>query len=336
MHEDHIRACCIEFAQCGVEPRRDDCWRVVGSEHAQQDLLIGGELDEFAAIFLRGDDAYRTSPEKFIARNADEGRDRPHARRPRRVSAPRAVSSVSPSSPAMASEPFGFLESSAVEPRETFTRPSTSRSISTVTAPGRRTVGGSLVRSSTVDSTPIVVGATIDDEVDASVEVVDHVRRLSRAGAGEEVGAWCRHGDSRCLNERAGHGMQRHSDRDCGKPCGDLVGYLIRLRHDQRQRSRPEAAGESFNAVRYAGGERSERINRGDVNDQRIVWRSLLCREEPQHGLAVECIHAKPVDCFRWEGYQAAASKTLRGPGNRSGVRVSGATRITSVIGRTS
>ena len=79
--------------------------------------------------------------------------------------------------------------------------------MSAVTAPGRRIVGGSLVRSSTVDSTPIVVGPPSTTRSMRPLKVVDDVRCLRRAGARKEIGARRGDGHSGGIDERTSDRM---------------------------------------------------------------------------------------------------------------------------------
>ena len=131
---------------------------------------------------------------------------------------------------------------------------------------------------------------------------------VRRAGAGEQVGAWRRDGDGGRVDQRARDRVHRHSNGDGREARRHLVGHARRTRQDERQGSWPESRAEHCGALRHTRHQRRNRLERSDVDDQRIGRRALLGGEQPPDRRAVEGIDAKAVHGLGRKGHQASAA----------------------------
>ncbi len=164
--------------------------------------------------------------------------------------------------------------------------------------------------------------AAIDDEIDPPVEVVDDVGGLSRTGPREQVGARRGDGHGGRVDQGSRNGMRRHANRHVGKAGGHLVRHASGAREDHGQRPGPEVACEASGTLRHARNERRNRLERSHVDDERVVQRALLRREQPLYGRTVQGVHSEPVYGLRWKRDQPATAEAFGGAGNSRRVGV--------------
>ena len=239
-------------------------------------------------------------------------RQRSGARRVEDDQARASARSGAPSAPAPAR---AHRPTSPRAARGPWTSGTSSRSASSVTPPGRSTRGGSLVRSSTVDSTPTSQGPASSRQSMRPSRSAKTCAARRRAGVHEAVGARRRDGHVRRAQQRPRHRMPRHAHADGGAARRDGRADRRPARQDQRQRSRPEALGQSQRQRRNRGGDGRERGGVGDVDDQRIAVRSLLRGEDALNRGGIRRVGAQAVDRLGGEGDEAARAQQLRGAG---------------------
>lgn len=110
------------------------------------------------------------------------------------------------------------------------------------------------------------------------------------------------------------NGMIGHSD-SYGSEAGtgqiySRVGVLLKTRQDESQRSRPVFLCQShYPFVRLGVG--FEKIQFGNVRDQRVEGRTSLGGKNVSHGLRIINICAQPVYGFGWHGDEAAVLDNL-------------------------
>ena len=98
--------------------------------------------------------------------------------------------------------------------------------------------------------------------------------------------------------------------------CGHFVMYRLGFLQNHRQRTWPEPRCKLASGVGNGGDERRSRVERRDVNDQRIVGRPAFRREEAPNGGAIECVRTEAVDRFGGKGYKTATPEALGGTRN--------------------
>ena len=97
---------------------------------------------------------------------------------------------------------------------------------------------------------------------------------------------------------------------------GHFVRYGLGFLQNHGQRTWPEPRCKLASRVGNGGDERRSRVERRDVNDQRIVGRPAFRREEAPNGGAIECVRTEAVDRFGGEGYKTATPEALGGTRN--------------------
>jgi len=87
-------------------------------------------------------------------------------------------------------------------------------------------------------------GAAVDDERDATLELIHHERGRGRAEAAEEIGARCRDGTAEVFDDAMEDGVIALAHRHGRESGGDDVGDDGLFRHEQGERAGPEGLDE--------------------------------------------------------------------------------------------
>lgn len=119
---------------------------------------------------------------------------------------------------------------------------------------------------------------------------------------GTRRGDWGTSFSNQCLCHR----MVRHSDRDRREPGGDEIRYGRPSWQHQRQRTRPEQVHEPL-PQRWQGSDHNIQLLRiGDVDDEWIELRTLLCFEDLRRRIGIHRIAAESIDRFGWKRDESA------------------------------
>ena len=154
--------------------------------------------------------------------------------------------------------------------------------------------------------------AVIEDHLDLSLKIMVHMRRFGRARLPGGVRA--RSGDRYAgrLYKREGHPVLRAADRDGLEATRRFIWHDRRLRHHDRERSRPERFHQLPRAVRKFRNERRDLVDTGDMHDQRIIrWPSLRRIYLPAR-LRIQCIAPETIDCLGRKCHEATLADDLR------------------------
>ena len=184
---------------------------------------------------------------------------------------------------------------------------STSLSISSVTAPGRRMAGGSVQRVRTVDSTPIV---QLPPSMIASTRPV---RSWIQCPAQVGLGQRCPGASVQLPRDRVG----RHPQRDRLQPARRLVRHPRGLLKDHRHRAGPEPFCQCKISIRQAFDQRARLFGVRDMYNQRVVARAPFGRIDRRCCRRVERIRRQPIDCLGRDHDQTARTQQRSGPVER-------------------
>ena len=108
--------------------------------------------------------------------------------------------------------------------------------------------------------------------------------------------------------------MPRKSPLD---PAGHLRRHAFGIAfHDERERARPERVGERARNVGHIGCERFQLFTARDVDDNRMVGRTALHREQLLHRARVRRVRAQAVDRLGRERDELSGAQRIRGARN--------------------
>ena len=128
---------------------------------------------------------------------------------------------------------------------------------------------------------------SVEDDVTAGVEAISEVAEdvMGSGGAhgAEAVRRRCCQCHAAALEQPLGNRMCRHPQADGVASTGDLVDDAGRLRHDQREWSRPCCFGEHRRRLRDLAGPVCERVDRTQMHDQGVICGASLHLEDPRH-----------------------------------------------------
>ena len=249
---------------------------------------------------------------RSTARGADNGRDT--FRVGRFVSVGRDARRVvpPPAAPGLAAMP-------ASDPPRAATGPMTASIWARLTPPGRRIVGTSPERSSTVDSMPTRHGppsrirstaAPSSARTWSAVVGLDVVRLVGRRRC-DRAGADDRERPQQLQRDR----VIRHPQPD-RRPAGrHELGDGRGRRQHQRQRPRPEGRRQVVRHRRPPRGLPLRKHNVRHMHDQRVGRRSTLHLENPRHGPIRRRVRPEAVDGFGRKRHQPAAAEDVGGAG---------------------
>jgi len=131
------------------------------------------------------------------------------------------------------------------------------------------------------------------------------------------------------LSDVAAEGLeQRQRDRVAGHAqahrvlaAGDLQRCISALQ-DQGERPRPEAFRQAPGRVRYLPRPVVQVVQAGEMDDDRVVRRPALGREDAPHRLGIAGVGAEPIDGLGGEGDQTADPQYLGGRFDVAGRKV--------------
>ena len=107
------------------------------------------------------------------------------------------------------------------------------------------------------------------------------------------------------------HGMRRHADRDRVLATGYDIVHVRRPWHHHRERTRPEALGETQRQLRHLTHPTVQITLTVEVDDHRMGRRPALGLENPAHGGRVLRIRSEPVYGLRGKSDQLAIAQRL-------------------------
>ena len=114
--------------------------------------------------------------------------------------------------------------------------------------------------------------------------------------------------------------MGRQTDAHCGQTCRNRVRNAVGLGQNHRQRPRPERLGQLVRRVGQIGCQAENLLEIGDVDNQRIVLRAALGRENLGDRLGVERVGRQSVDRLGRHADHLACAQQVGGLGQRLGV----------------
>ena len=148
-----------------------------------------------------------------------------------------------------------------------------------------------------------LAGPPVQDQGNSPLHILQHVSgRRGRRPSGP-VGAGRGDGQAAAFQQlfRAVHGGHPHRHR--GQPRGHLVRHLLRPVKQHRQRPRPEGVHQLLGSFRNPA-QALQLILVPYVNDQRVIRRPPLGRENGEHGLPVQGVGPQSVNRLRGEANQ--------------------------------
>ena len=152
----------------------------------------------------------------------------------------------------------------------------------------------------------------VEDQVDSLTERRGDVPGGCRTELPERIGTW--RGDRQIdfQEQLAGLRMRRHPNGHRRQAGRHQVRHQIRLRQNERQRSRPERLHQSFGERTDLSGELRQPFRIGNVDDERVKMRPVLCLENSRHGFRVESVCPEPVHRLGPERDEAAFAQRAR------------------------
>ena len=129
-------------------------------------------------------------------------------------------------------------------------------------------------------------------------------------------------GRADALQQRVRERMRRHAQRNAVEAgAGEIANRSARrCRHDEGQRTRPEARRERERAL-VEDALPPRRVEARHMGDQRIEARPLLRGVDSRHGLGARRVGAEPVDRLGREGDEAAAPSSSAARGTASAAK---------------
>ena len=164
----------------------------------------------------------------------------------------------------------------------------------------------------------------IEDEVAPAGEVLEDVVGGGWADPTEQVRGRRRHGCPHGLDERLGDRVGGRAYRHGGEAGRHRRGNPGPPRNNHRERSGPVPGRQGAKQSALFGDDAGEVHRSGDVDDQRIVLRTLLHGEDPVDCHRVLGQAAQAVHGFRGERDQAASSQEVGGAIDDSSIDVVG------------
>lgn len=125
-----------------------------------------------------------------------------------------------------------------------------------------------------------VARATIEDAVEAAVQIVEHVLSGRGARSAGKIGARRGDGSLREVDELVRDRMRGHTNGYRRLSAGDLFGHHRLLGKQKSERSRPESVHELLRVFGHLANERLEHSLVTDVYDQRVVVGTVLSEED--------------------------------------------------------
>src|SRR5579864_4295434 len=107
--------------------------------------------------------------------------------------------------------------------------------------------------------------------------------------------------------------MRRYTDCDGVLPTGDHVVHVGRAPHHHGERSRPESLGEPRGALWNLAHPAMQVTRAVEVDDHRMVGRTLLELEDPAHGGRILRVGAESVDGLGRKSHELTVAQRLHG-----------------------
>ncbi len=180
------------------------------------------------------------------------------------------------------------------------------------TAPERSNTGPEAPKPMIVDSRPSMLGAAIQDEIDAVAEIGGDMLGGCGAHPAGNVGARRCDRDTRRFDQRARDRVRGHAQRHRRQTGADEVGErrIRPARQDEGQRTRPEYLRYSARIPReFRIGFRLRNV--AYMHNQRVETRPTLRLEDLRHGFAAPSIRAEAVHGLSRKGHKAARTDDM-------------------------
>ena len=150
-------------------------------------------------------------------------------------------------------------------------------------------------------------GAAVQDQGNAPLHVLPHVKGGGGAGASGAIGAGGGDGPLGGVDQRPGVRVGGKAHRHGVKARCDRHGHPVRFGKDQRHRPRPAGVHQGAGHGGGPGGDqRVELVDMADVHDQRIVAGAALGLEDAADRGRVQRVRAQAVYGFGGKGHQFA------------------------------
>jgi len=146
----------------------------------------------------------------------------------------------------------------------------------------------------------------VDEDV---AQLLQHVRGVGRAHPAEAVGGRRRKPAVERGEQRLRDGVVRGAQPYRLLTPGHVVPGAGPPRHDERQRARPELPGEPAGISGDLAGPALERLEAGDVHDERVVRRPPLRGVDAGDGRGVLGVRREAVDRLRRHAHEPAATE---------------------------
>ena len=158
--------------------------------------------------------------------------------------------------------------------------------------------------------------ATVEDRVARGIEqageIVEHVCRSGGADLAEAVGRRCDDTATERLEHRCREWVGGHTHGNGVASAGDDIEYSMAAVEQQRERSRPACVCQQRGDCRDVVDPPCEVLERGDMDDQRMVVGSAFHAEDAPDGILVLGVCSEPVDSFGGHRHQPSCSDQAR------------------------
>ena len=157
----------------------------------------------------------------------------------------------------------------------------------------------------------MTAGTAVENVPDGTPQTRLHMRRGRWTDVTERIGAGRGEGQTAEPEELSQEWMGRHAHRHAGQSGSHDIWNGGRARQHERERSRPEGAGEfRHGVIRFGDARQHAQI--GDVDDERVICRTALRAEDLPAGFRIERVGGEAVDGFSRHGHQSAAAENPR------------------------